>query len=132
MLIQRAGTGTRPPSGLTAPPWDILAEQWNRTPSPSSTTLTLGPATLVLGHDDPETDDLVPEHTLDVEAHEFGWDNESPQRKVDVGQFKIDIRPVTNEEFHAYWKAQGGNVPLPASWIKDGEEVLVCSILSDP
>lgn len=119
MLLQRAGTGTIPPPGFVPPAWDILAESWNAAPAPSSRTVTLGPATVVLGHDDDEADD----QSTDVAGHEFGWDNEHPRREVQVGAFRIEWRPVTNGEFYDFYRGEGAEkVKYPASWVEvDGE-----------
>jgi hypothetical protein len=75
MLLQRAGSGTLPPPGFTPPPWASLAETWNSAPEPESSTVTLGPTTITLGHDDNEADDAF---ASDVGGHEFGWVSYSP------------------------------------------------------
>ncbi|RPD52159.1 hypothetical protein L226DRAFT_574902 [Lentinus tigrinus ALCF2SS1-7] len=124
MLIQRAGTGMLPPPGFAIPPWATLAAQWDTIPPPATPTVTLGPCTITLGHDDQEPDDVTPELERDVAAHEFGWDNESPARAVHVGAFRVEWRPVTNGEFEAFWRGAGkGVVSMPASWVEeeDGE-----------
>ncbi|KAJ6583987.1 DUF323 domain-containing protein [Mycena vulgaris] len=123
MLLQRAGSGTLPPPGFTPPPWASLAETWNSMPQPASSTVTLGPATVTLGHDDNEAEDEVPGKDTDVAGHEFGWDNEYPKREVHVDEFRIEWRPVTNGQFFKYRASQGdGKVPLPASWVEvEGE-----------
>ena len=54
MLLQRAGTGTIPPLGFIHPEWNTLAKTWNAAASPESSSVTLGPATLTMGHDDDE------------------------------------------------------------------------------
>lgn len=127
MLIQRASTGTLPPPGFTVPPWSALASQWDSVPAPSTPTVTLGPADLTIGHVDSEADDFNAQEMHNVYDHEYGWDNESPARVVHVGKFKAEWRPVSNGEFEAYWKASGGKVPMPRSWVQteDGE-VKVC------
>ncbi|KAF8895621.1 hypothetical protein BD779DRAFT_1466996 [Infundibulicybe gibba] len=123
MLLQRAGTGTLPPPGFTAPPWTSLASHWDSIPTPKAKTVTLGPAVIALGHDDYEVHDVDAEKSTDVAAHEFGWDNEHPRREVEVGKFQIEWRPVTNGQFYEFYKGDGsGKVQLPASWVeKDGE-----------
>ncbi|KAJ7080553.1 hypothetical protein C8R44DRAFT_653560 [Mycena epipterygia] len=119
MLIQRAGSGTLPPPGFAPPPWASLAETWNSAPEPVSATVTLGPATVTLGHDDNEAED---DAAGDVAGHEFGWDNEHPKREVHVEEFRIEWRPVTNGQFFKYYVSQGGKVAVPASWVQlDGE-----------
>ncbi|KAK1229139.1 hypothetical protein PQX77_007809 [Marasmius sp. AFHP31] len=119
MLIQRGGTGTLPPPGFTTPPWSVLSQQFDDVPAPSTSYATVGPADLVLGHDDSEGDDTT---SNVVHNHEFGWDNESPPRTVHVKAFRAEWRPVTNGEFEVYWRKGKGSVPLPKSWVEeDGE-----------
>ncbi|KAI0771720.1 C-type lectin protein [Trametes elegans] len=126
MLIQRAGTGVLPPPGFATPPWEALATQWDAAPAPPTPTVTLGPAELVMGHDDQEPDDLLPTLERDAAGHEFGWDNESPRRAVRVHRFRVDWRPVTNGEFEAFWRGAGRDaVAMPASWVEVGGEVQV-------
>jgi len=124
MLLQRAGRGTLPPHGFMRPNWEILARQWAATPPPVSQTVVLGPAVISLGHDDREDGDsqlLTAEST-----HEFGWDNENPQREVIVKQFRIEWRPVTNIEFFRFFIGEGKDkVEFPASWEMDGHDILV-------
>ncbi|KAF5351633.1 hypothetical protein D9756_007503 [Leucocoprinus leucothites] len=125
MLLQRAGSGTRPPFGFTQPPWHILSSQWSRVPLPSTPTVTIGPSTVTLGHNDSEALDKQPAHLHDVQNHVFGWDNESPVRTVNVKQIKVEWRPVTNGEFETFiLEGKGkGVVAMPESWIQeqDGE-----------
>ena len=127
MLIQRAGSGTLFPAGFVPPHWSSLSKQWARqTPSLSSPITTLGPATVILGHDDSEADDVVSEFMYDVDGHDFGWDNESPARAIEVAKFKIEWRPITNLEFHTFWAGEGhGNVNMPRSWVNEGDEIMV-------
>ena len=87
MLLQRAGTGTIPPNGFIAPPWEVLAESWDSQPQPETQSVTLGPADITLGHHDLEGED---EGATDVLGHELGWDNEHPQQTAHVAQFRID------------------------------------------
>lgn len=124
MLIQRAGTGTLPPPGFTIPPWQALAEQWNAVLPPSTPTVTLGPATVTIGHDDCEGDDFTPGIAGAVDGHAFGWDNESPARVVEVKLIKMEWRPVTNAEFMAFYKSNR-QVELPASWVETEEGIQV-------
>lgn len=126
MLLMRAGTpdGTRPPPGFTAPHWDVLAASWNSAARPATPTVTLGPATVTLGHDDlEEEEDTDPAKATQLDGHEFGWDNEHPKRQVQVDEFRIEWRPVSNGEFYEFWKGDGkGRVQLPASWVEiDGQ-----------
>lgn len=123
MLLQRAGTGTLPPPDFTRPNWASLEAIWKAAPKPKSSTVTLGPATVSLGHDDIEADDDEPSKSLQVDGHEFGWDNESPKRDVQVEEFRIDWRPVTNGDFYEFYKNGGQDkVKFPASWVEyEGE-----------
>ncbi|KAF5344893.1 hypothetical protein D9758_011590 [Tetrapyrgos nigripes] len=120
MLLQRAGTGTLPPPGFSTPEWTSLSSYWDSLPAPKESTVTLGPAKVVLGHDDNEEEDDVVD---DAASHEFGWDNEHPKREVEVAEFRIEWRPVTNGEFYQVYKNnKDQKFKLPASWIeKDGE-----------
>ncbi|KAJ7078568.1 DUF323 domain-containing protein [Mycena belliarum] len=126
MLLQRAGSGTLPPPGFAPPAWASLAETWDAAPQPVSAAITLGPATITLGHDDNEAEDEVPGKDTDVMGHEFGWDNEHPKREVQVDEFRIEWRPVTNGQFFEYRVSQGADVvPLPASWAEINGEMHV-------
>ncbi|KAL4071260.1 C-type lectin protein [Scleroderma yunnanense] len=127
MLIQRAGVGTLPPPGFTIPPWRALAEQWNTTPLPSTPTVTLGPTTITIGHDDCEGDDFTAKLSEVIDGHAFGWDNESPARVVEVKQVKMEWRPVTNADFLAYFK-DNKQVGLPASWVDSEEGIQVRTV----
>ncbi|KAI0260686.1 DUF323 domain-containing protein [Gloeopeniophorella convolvens] len=120
---ERAGTGTIPPStgGFATPAWESLAEAWDSAPIPTKRTVTLGPATIELGHDDSEGDDA----SVDVKDHKFGWDNEHPLRKVDVGEFRIEWRPITNGQFYQFWKESEGKVSMPKSWVMESGNVFV-------
>ncbi|KAG9311989.1 C-type lectin protein [Chiua virens] len=120
MLIQRAGTGTLPPPGFAPPPWTALGAAWDASVcAPPEPTVALGPAVVTLGHDDCEGDDAKPEAAHLVEGHVFGWDNESPARTVEVGRVQVSWRPVTNEEYLAFWEAarEAGGVEMPPSWV---------------
>lgn len=120
MLLQRAGTGTLPPPGFSPPDWLSLSAGWDSAPEPESSTVTLGPAIVKIGHDDSEPEDLTSATAAD---HEFGWDNEHPRREVAVGEFNITWRPVTNGQFYEFYKSKDGqNLEMPASWIeKNGQ-----------
>jgi formylglycine-generating enzyme required for sulfatase activity len=131
MLIQRAGAGMLPPPGVTPPPWEMLAQQWDEAPKPASgdEAVVIGPAEIVLGHDDSEAEDdaFPPER---VPEHRFGWDNESPRRVVKVGAVRVSRRCITNEEYLDFWKGEGeGKVAMPQSWVLDDGVVKVCLVV---
>ncbi|KAH9974228.1 histidine-specific methyltransferase [Russula compacta] len=117
MLIQHAGTGTVPQSvsGFTTPCWESLAEAWDAAPEPSSATITLGPATVELGHDD-------------LKASDASLNGKDHRHRADVGEFRIEWRPITNSQFHEYWKTSEGKVPMPKSWVVNDGNVMVRTI----
>jgi hypothetical protein len=132
MLLQVADNsleGTLPPPGFTLPPWKLLSEAYDKAHSKfkllceekHSTTVTLGPTSVILGHDDKDSEDS----NLALEAtHGFGWDNESPSRSVDLGQFRIEWRPISNAQFYEYYKSLGdqAGIPIPKTWVEiDGD-----------
>jgi len=58
-------------------------------------------------------------------AAPFGWDNEFPQQRVEVGAFEIDVNNVTNGEWLAFVRDGG---PVPSFWIpRDGGFALLGS-----
>ena len=48
--------------------------------------------------------------TYDVAGHTFGWDNENPARRVEVGHVRMEGRPVTNGEYLAFWNGVASGV----------------------
>ncbi|KZT27456.1 hypothetical protein NEOLEDRAFT_1240390 [Neolentinus lepideus HHB14362 ss-1] len=126
MLFQRAGTGTIAPPGFTPPPWESLAAAWDSAPQPSESTVTLGPTTISLGIDDPEAEDKDPVVSQQLQGHVYGWDNEHPKRDVQVEQFRIEWRPITNGQFYEFYQGVGRDkVKFPASWVRAGDDVQV-------
>ena len=122
MLFQRAGTGTIPPAGFSVPQWSILAKSWDALPPPKSNRVELGPEAVTLGHNDAEADDV----SGDVVNHEFGWDNERPQRTVHVGKFAIEWRPITNGQFYEFYMGEkSGCLDFPVSWAMVDDKVQV-------
>lgn len=134
MLLQNSGDegGTVPPSGFIPPAWDVLARQkdWSAD-LPPATTVTVGPTTVSLGHDDVEADDegRVAGLVEGNEEYEFGWDNESPKREAKIERkVKVETRPVLNGEFYAFWKK--GEKGLPPSWVFDASGDVLVRIFS--
>lgn len=134
MLIQRAYSdcsGTLPPPGIHAPLWDELVKQWKAVPAPVRSSIELGPETISVGRDDRELDDYIVDESMDVKSHDFGWDNESPCRQVEVGRFRVDFRPITVKEFYEFWMGEIDvkvSATLPANWAEDGGEMKVCVV----
>jgi formylglycine-generating enzyme required for sulfatase activity len=129
MVVQEAhsyGRGTLPPPGFKTPLWEVLADEWKSFPPPVSETVTLGPGILVMGHNDCESDDILPDFEHQHAGHEFGWDNESPRREIMVEKFKIDTRPITNGDFYDFWK-QNKTVSMPVSWLEESGKIKVRS-----
>jgi formylglycine-generating enzyme required for sulfatase activity len=122
MLIQ--SPNLLPPKGVALPSWKLLKSSLLSTVSPLSDapTLKIAASSVTLGHGDHEASDLPnSNHKLDS-SHEFGWDNENPQRLVNVAAFEIQTRPVTNGEYYVYLQQTQQSNAIPASWIvKDGE-----------
>ena len=109
--------------------WDELVKQWNALPAPVHLSIELGPGAIVIGRDDSELDDLTTDDDSDLKSHEFGWDNESPCRQVEVGRFKVDFRPITVKEFYEFWVGGADervSNNLPANWVEDGGQIKVC------
>lgn len=96
-----------PPPGHAMPNFESMAAEakerrstnkWHHIPT----------AEIILGLDDPETDD-GPDRF-------FGWDNERPSRKVEIGSFEAQNRPISNGEYARYLEQTGFEM-LPSSWI---------------
>ncbi|KZT44446.1 hypothetical protein SISSUDRAFT_1038961 [Sistotremastrum suecicum HHB10207 ss-3] len=131
MLLQAAdgsATGTQAPDGITVPSWDLIARseaaEHKAFSTSSSTSVVLGPTNLIIGHNDTEADDGI----VDAQSHEFGWDNENPQRQVHVPAFRVELRPVSNGEFFEYWSSERKrNVHkiMPASWMEQSGQIAV-------
>jgi len=112
-----------PPPGFHSPAWKLLPPSETSTkesPSPitpPATQIPVPTTTITLGRDDPESAD----HEADGEesdAHEYGWDNESPKREAAVpGNARIEGRCVSNAEYRAFWEGEGRKRPMPRSWI---------------
>jgi formylglycine-generating enzyme required for sulfatase activity len=122
MLLQRAGTGTIPPPGFAKPDWQSLAAAWDAEPKPESEVITLGPEIVSVGHNDFEADDEKTSKVPEIDDYEYGWDLEHPERKLEVNEFKISWRPVTNGEFYEFYLGhEKDKIDLPASWVvEDG------------
>ncbi|KAH7876131.1 DUF323 domain-containing protein [Lentinula edodes] len=125
MLLQRAGSGTIPPHGFAIPEWNSLASSWKSIPPLVEDTVTLGPAVVELGHDDAEGEDELKDYKFNVEDREFGWDNEHPKRHIDVQEFRISWRPITNGQYYDTFKKNKDKFHVPASWVEEDGEIRV-------
>ncbi|KAL6300081.1 hypothetical protein BKA93DRAFT_752940 [Sparassis latifolia] len=115
---EHAGTGTLPPTGFSPPVWSTLTSGWDHNLLLAISTVTLGPATVMLGHGDDKSEDAC------TSVHAFGWDNEHPKGEVHIGEFKIEWQPITNGEFYEYYSSKGKEaVKFPASWVEVEGEV---------
>ncbi len=76
----------------------------------------IGPATWI---DMPSTELIVGMNDIEGQPSGafFGWDNEKPERKMQVSGFQIQSRPITNGEYAKFIR-QAGGAP-PKSWTQD-------------
>ncbi|KAA1112947.1 hypothetical protein PGT21_016348 [Puccinia graminis f. sp. tritici] len=113
-----------PPPGFTPPDWDSLAREWDCTVTAQSEAVGLieysTPQPITVGHDDLEEEDSSKPFS---EVHEYGWDNESPSRQVEVKPFKLEAAPITNREYLEFILQGLSNFEpiddhaIPESWI---------------
>ncbi|KNE95880.1 hypothetical protein PSTG_10797 [Puccinia striiformis f. sp. tritici PST-78] len=112
------------PSEFTPPDWHSLAQEWNSTAEAQSEEFELieykTSQMITVGHDDLEADDSSSPFS---EAHEYGWDNESPSRKVEVKPFKLEPATINNQEYLDFaieGLPEAEPVPhhlIPESWV---------------
>ena len=103
MLLQ--SDKTLSPPGV-APDFVTLGEQARKAAVPNQ-WISVPASTINVGLEDPENDDGPDRY--------FGWDNEKPQRLVDVPAFEAQARPLTNEDYARYLYHTGQDA-VPASW----------------
>lgn len=122
MLVQ--SPNVIPPEGVATPSWKIASRTSKHisiSPLSEAPTLKIHQGSVTLGHNDSESSDLLNNRGRNS-LQEFGWDNENPERQVDVADFEIQIRPVTNGEYYAYLEETHQNDAIPFSWIvQDGK-----------
>lgn len=106
MLLQSERT-LPPPGGV--PDFVALGNQTRKAAVPNQ-WFPIPASTISIGLDDPENDDGPDRY--------FGWDNEKPQRMVDVPAFEAQARPLTNEDYARYLYHTGQDA-MPASWISE-------------
>ena len=108
MLLQ--SDKTRAP-GAT-PDFEALARQARSAAVPNE-WFKVPASRISVGMNDPENDQGPDRY--------FGWDNEKPQRSVQVPAFKSQARPLTNEDY-ARFLDQTSQTKIPASWTSwDGD-----------
>ncbi|KAK2839253.1 hypothetical protein FQN49_006323 [Arthroderma sp. PD_2] len=106
MLLQ--SHSIKPPPQAVRPEFKHLALESAKNAVPNE-WFEIPEQTLAIGLDEPEPDDIP--------SDSFGWDNEKPQRVVQVPSFIAKARPVTNGEYAKYLEDNSiGKVP--ASWIE--------------
>jgi formylglycine-generating enzyme required for sulfatase activity len=126
MLLQ--SPATLPPPGFAHPNWSDLARQWDESAN-LNRLLAFSASTVTLGHNDRESEDRLFAKDDSWLGHEFGWDNENPASTVSVRPFRVQSLPITNGDYHEFWKANGIE-RIPGSWNVDREtsEVTVKSL----
>ena len=72
---------------------------------------------VVLGHDNSVSNG-------DVVGHDFRWDK-SPLRRVFVGAFRAEWRPVSNGEFAVFLKRSEEMVGMPKGWVVEDKKIKV-------
>jgi L-histidine Nalpha-methyltransferase / hercynylcysteine S-oxide synthase len=108
MLIQN--DKVLPPSGV-APNFASLAEKARREAVPNE-WIKVPSAVITLGSHDPE-------HDMSFDRY-FGWDNEKPERQVEVSSFEAQARALTNEDYARYLE-ETQQQDLPALWASSAD-----------
>jgi formylglycine-generating enzyme required for sulfatase activity len=104
MLIQ--SERTLPPLGVVRPDFQAMSREAATKAVPNK-LIDIPARKITLGLNDDDKDTKTKRY--------FGWDNEKPQRYIDVHAFVVQARPITNGEYAKYLEAIGSN-KLPASW----------------
>lgn len=127
MLVQ--SPNILPPKGVATPSWKLLLRKGDALPSinPLSEApfIKISGGSVTLGHNDSESGDFSMNAN---ETLQFGWDNESPERQVDVTAFEIQSRPITNGEYYAYLVKTNQLERIPASWMKEKDSFYVKTV----
>ena len=95
-----------PPPGYARPDFESMALEATKNRSPN-VWHQIPSTELVIGLDDPENNEPP--------ARFFVFDNERPARKVQVGSFEAQSRPISNGEYARYLEETGFEL-LPSSW----------------
>ena len=97
-----------PPPGA-APDFVALGKQARKAAVPNQ-WIPIPASSFNVGLDDPENDDGPDRY--------FGWDNEKPQRLIEVPAFEAQARPLTNEDYATYLYHTDQDA-VPASWVSE-------------
>jgi EasF-like predicted methyltransferase len=118
MLVQ--SPNALPPKYIMAPSWKHQIQTGTHKslePLDEAPLMTIASSLVTLGHNDFESQDF----SMSEGLHEFGWDNETPEVKFKVNEYRIQTRPVTNGEYYMFLKETKTDT-IPASWLyKDNE-----------
>lgn len=104
-----------PPPLLAAPDFKLMSSQAKMRAVPNE-WFTVPRTRVSIGLDDEPSANRVPKHS-------FGWDNEKPNREVDVPAFSAKARPITNGEYAAYLEQNYINT-IPSSWVAKPAEMV--------
>ena len=104
MLVQ--SEKTLAPLNSVKPDFEAMAKEAAAKAVPNN-WVEVPKRTVTLGLDDDDKDATTRRY--------FGWDNEKPQRAIDVQAFAVQARPITNGEYAQYLDAIGSQ-KIPASW----------------
>lgn len=107
MLVQ--SDKTLPPEGVKRPDFEAIASEAAAN-TVANEWVGIPSRVVNLGLDDKE-DGTGSEQF-------FGWDNEQPQRRVEVRSFSAASRAITNREFAEYLQANRSD-NIPASWSRN-------------
>jgi EasF-like predicted methyltransferase len=110
-----------PPAGVSQPSWKNKPYIMTNQVLSDAPVIEIPDGVVVLGHNDSENADFT---RLDTSSVEFGWDNEHPQRQVNVKSFSIQSRPVSNGEYYNYYRLTS-QTNMPASWCEGTDGIHV-------
>ncbi|GAA99435.1 uncharacterized protein L969DRAFT_93896 [Mixia osmundae IAM 14324] len=117
-MLAQIGDRINAPAGFAEPDWSALAKRWDDSVTAEgdlrSSEVSFEATELEYGHDDDDSADADIDYDA---AHEFGWDNESPVRRVQVDSFSISLLPISNLEYSSFVQTQSDATLIPSSWI---------------
>jgi len=134
MLLQISDK-VEPPQGFVQPDWQGLSRQWKarieRDGVKQRQAVEHFPASIMqLGQDDSDVDDA--KNPVNA-AHSFGWDNEHGIRRVEVPAFKVDLLPISNNEYLEYLKATSfDSKQVPSSWMRLTDDLYGIRVIYSP